>query len=61
MKYEYTIYTRDINSRDSSWDCMLSGFSSSHEALSWLMSTYEYTANFWVEIEVKVIREEVEN
>ncbi len=49
----YTIWTRD----GKTWDEMLSGFKSAHEALTWLVSTYECNADFWTNIEVKVIKE----
>ena len=60
MKYEYTIYTRVVTSRrPNDWDCMLSGFDSSYSALCWLMKTYLENADFWRDIEVRVIREDM--
>jgi len=53
----YCIYTR--NMEHMTWDCMLSGFASSHEALTWLVSSYAANADFWTDIEVKVIRSEI--
>jgi len=50
----FTIYTKE---RDGKWESMLSGFNNSHEALTWLISTYQANAEFWKYLEVKVIRE----
>ena len=57
IEYEYTIYTRCLIEKNPSWDCMLSSFGSSHEALTWLMSCYQANADFWNDIEVKIVRE----
>lgn len=51
----YTIWTS--NDHGKTWDEMLSGFTSSLEALTWLMVTYQPNTGFWDGIEVKVTQD----
>lgn len=53
----YSIYTRCLSDKNPTWDGMLSGFATSHEALTWLISTYEFNAIFWQDLEVKIVAE----